>query len=67
MNTDRIQGNWKQLSGKLHERWGQLTDDDIARIAGQRDQLIGKIQEHYGIARDQAEKQVKDFEASLKH
>jgi uncharacterized protein YjbJ (UPF0337 family) len=62
MNWDRIQGNWKQLTGKVKEQWGKLTDDDIDRIAGKRDQLAGKLQESYGITKDEAEKQIDSFE-----
>ena len=58
MNWDRIEGNWKQFSGKVRERWGKLTDDDLQQVEGRRVQLVGKIQERYGIARDEAEKQV---------
>ncbi|MCP5281378.1 MAG: CsbD family protein [Rhodoferax sp.] len=61
MNWDRIEGNWKQLTGKAKEQWGKLTDGDMAIIAGRRDQLIGKIQERYGIAKDEAEKQIDDW------
>ena len=62
MNWDRIEGNWKQLQGKTLEQWGKLTNDDIDVIAGRRDQLAGKLQERYGIAKDVAEKQIKDWE-----
>jgi uncharacterized protein YjbJ (UPF0337 family) len=55
---DRIEGNWKQFAGKVRERWGDLSDDDLEVIAGRREQLIGKIQERYGIVTDQAERQV---------
>ena len=61
MNKDQVQGNWKQLKGKVKEQWGKLTDDDLDQIAGKRDQLEGKIQERYGIQRDEAERQIKDF------
>ncbi|HPK31706.1 CsbD family protein [Ottowia sp.] len=64
MNEDTISGNWKQFKGKVKEAWGKLTDDDLDVIAGKRDQMIGKMQERYGVARDVAEKQVKDWEAS---
>ncbi|MGC1925586.1 MAG: CsbD family protein, partial [Pseudolabrys sp.] len=40
------------------EKWGDLTDDDLDKIAGQRDQLEGKIQERYGIAKDQVKRDV---------
>lgn len=61
MNWDRIEGNWKQLKGRVRERWGKLTDSDLTAIEGKREQLIGKIQERYGIAKDAAEKQLKRF------
>jgi len=62
MNWDRIQGNWKQLKGKVHEQWGKLTDDDIDVIEGRREQLAGKIQQSYGISKDEAERQISDWE-----
>jgi uncharacterized protein YjbJ (UPF0337 family) len=65
MNWDRIEGNWKQFAGKAKESWGKLTDDDIAVVNGKRDQLVGKIQNRYGIAKDEAEKQVRDWESKL--
>jgi uncharacterized protein YjbJ (UPF0337 family) len=58
MDWDRIEGNWKQIKGKVQEKWGKLTDDDLDVIDGRRDQLEGKIQERYGIAKDQVRKDV---------
>ena len=58
MDWNRNEGNWKQAKGKIKEKWGYLTDDDLDKIASQRDQLEGKIQERYGIAKDQVKKDV---------
>lgn len=58
MNQDRIEGNWKQLQGKIKEKWGKLTDDDLRQIGGKRDQLVGKLQERYGMAKDAAEREL---------
>ena len=58
MNWDQIRGNWKQLKGKARETWGDLTDDDLDRIAGIRDQLIGRVQKRYGLETGAAERQV---------
>ena len=66
MNWDQIAGNWKQVKGVVRERWGKLTDDDVDVIAGKRDILLGKIQEKHGVAREDAEKELKAWEASLK-
>lgn len=54
-------GNWKQVKGKVKEKWGNLTDDDLTAINGRRDQLEGKIQERYGFAKDQFRKDVDDW------
>lgn len=62
MNWDRIEGNWKQLKGRVRETWGRLTDDQLDQIAGKRDALAGSLQNSYGIARDEAEKQIVEFE-----
>lgn len=62
MNSDRIEGNWKQLSGTLKEKWGKLTDDDLQQVDGKREKLVGKLQERYGIAKDKAEQELKHFE-----
>jgi uncharacterized protein YjbJ (UPF0337 family) len=61
MNWDIIKGDWKQFSGKVKEKWGNLTDDDLAKINGQREQLEGVLQERYGLAKDEAKKQVDDW------
>jgi uncharacterized protein YjbJ (UPF0337 family) len=62
MNWDRIEGNWKQVVGRVKARWGKLTDDDLDVIAGRREELAGVIQERYGLARDEADDQVAAWE-----
>ncbi len=64
MNWDTIEGNWKQYTGKVKSQWGKLTDDQLTVIAGKRDQLAGRTQEAYGVSKDEAEKQIKQFEDS---
>ena len=58
MNWDTVKGDWKQFSGKVKEKWGNLTDDDLTKINGQREQLEGKLQERYGHTKEQAKKAV---------
>jgi uncharacterized protein YjbJ (UPF0337 family) len=43
----------------VKEQWGKLTDDDLSVINGKQDQLVGRVQERYGVAKDEAERQVK--------
>ncbi|WP_019954443.1 CsbD family protein [Yoonia vestfoldensis] len=61
MNWDTVKGKWKQMSGSAKEKWGELTDDDLAQVDGQREQLVGKVQEKYGVAKDEAERQVDEW------
>lgn len=66
MNKDEASGNWKQFKGKMKEKWGKLTDDEMQVIEGKRDQLVGKIQERYGSTKDEAEREVTDWEGQNK-
>lgn len=66
MNWDKVEGNWKQITGRVKEKWGQLTDDDLTAIAGRRTRLAGKLQERYGYAMEQAHRELDDFMKSLK-
>lgn len=65
MNWDQIEGNWKQFKGRVRQQWADLTDDDLDRVAGKREELLGRIQERYGIAKEDAEEELRDFERSL--
>lgn len=67
MNNDTIEGNWNELKGRVKQQWGKLSDDQLDVVAGKRDQLAGEIQHAYGVSREEAEKQVKDFEEATKH
>ncbi len=61
MNEDKIKGQWKQLTGQLKAKWGKLTDDDLKAAEGNSEYLAGKIQERYGIAKDEAQKQIDEW------
>lgn len=65
MNWEQIEGNWKEMKGKIRTTWGKLTDDDLEVIAGKKDQLLGKIQERYGLDKDKAEKALDNFTKKL--
>jgi uncharacterized protein YjbJ (UPF0337 family) len=65
MNWDRIEGNWKQFSGKVKEKWGQLTDDDLAKVNGNREQLEGVLQQRYGYGKDKAKAEIDQWSNDL--
>jgi uncharacterized protein YjbJ (UPF0337 family) len=57
MDNDRIAGEWKQVSGKVKEKWGKLTDNDLTVANGRVESLVGRIQERYGIEKAAAQKE----------
>jgi len=65
MNWDRVSGNWKQFKGQAKQKWAKLTDDDLTYVDGKREQLLGRVQERYGIAKDEAEKQLSEWEKTI--
>ncbi len=64
MNSDILKGKWEQVKGDVTRRWGLITDNHLTEINGSYSKLLGKVQESYGLARDEAERQVADWEKS---
>ncbi|HEY2406531.1 MAG TPA: CsbD family protein [Polyangiaceae bacterium] len=54
MSQDMIKGEWQQLKGKVRQWWGDLSEDDVARIDGSIDKLVGALRERYGYEKDRA-------------
>lgn len=65
MDWNRVEGNWKQFTGKVKEKWGDLTDDEIAQTNGKREQLEGLVQKKYGYAKDKAREEVDTWHRGL--
>jgi uncharacterized protein YjbJ (UPF0337 family) len=63
VNEQTLQGNWNELKGKLRNKWGQLTNDDLQMAHGSVDQLVGLIQRKTGEARSSIEKFLEDATA----
>ncbi len=56
MNKLIFKGDWNQVKGKLKQKYGQLTDDDLVYAEGKDDELIGRLQKKLGLARDKITK-----------
>ena len=61
MNTDRFEGNLRQIGGMVKEQWGRFTNDAQREYAGKRDRLNGTSQVQYGLSKEEAARQLKDF------
>lgn len=64
MNTDQLSGTWSVLKGKIQEKWGKLTADDLDVIEGDRKQIVGRIQQRYGYTKEQVEAQLDEWSKS---
>ena len=65
MSWDRISANWAHWRGRIRERWGRLTDDQLDVVAGRRAQLTARIQDSYGLTRAEAQRQLDNWERNL--
>jgi uncharacterized protein YjbJ (UPF0337 family) len=61
MEWNQLQGNWKQVTGKIKEKWGDLTDDELTKIQGSREQFEGALQARYGKSKESVRKDVEEW------
>lgn len=61
MNRDILEGQWKQIKGKVKQQWGRLTDDELDQLTGSYEELAGLIQERYGYSREEASNELDMF------
>ena len=61
MNSDTFKGQWKQLRGRIQQKWGDLTNDDLDRIQGAQTEFEGLLQERYGYTKERAHQEVNDL------
>lgn len=62
MNWDQIKGSWKQVKGRAQAKWGDISGDRWDTIEGRREEIVGLVQEHYGKGREEAEREVDDWQ-----
>lgn len=65
MNQNTVQGNWKEIKGKIKSKFGKFTDDELESFNGKLDQVAGKIQKTYGYSQERAEKEFADLKATF--
>ncbi len=53
MNTLQFKGSWNEVKGKLKQKYGQLSDDDLAFSEGKEDELLGRLQNKLGQTKDE--------------
>ena len=61
MNKLEIKGNWNVIKGKLKQKYGQLTDDDLAFVNGKEDELLGRVQTRLGKTKEEVRDEIANF------
>ena len=66
MNWNIIEGKWKELSGSVKEKWGDLTDDEITEVSGKREKLEGLLKQKYGWTQERVNQEIDDLADKFK-
>jgi len=60
MNDLKIKGNWNETKGKLKQKYGELSDDDLAFEEGKEDELVGRLQKKTGKSKDEVRRMISE-------
>lgn len=61
MNDLQLKGNWNEIKGKMKQKYGDLTDDDLTYVEGKEDELLGRLQERTGKSKEELKKEIEDL------
>ena len=61
MDKLRFKGSWNEVKGKLKQKYGDLTDDDLTYIEGKDDELLGRLQKRLGRSRDEIRREIESY------
>ncbi len=61
MNKLMMKGAWNEVKGKLKQKYGELTDDDLAFADGKEDELLGRLQTKLGKTKDELRKEIENM------
>ncbi|HEX8294684.1 MAG TPA: CsbD family protein [Chthoniobacteraceae bacterium] len=61
MTTLNLKGNWNEIKGKLKQKYGQLTDDDLAFAEGKEEELLGRLQQRLGQSKEEIRKGLEEL------
>lgn len=61
MSDLKLKGNWNELKGKMKQKYGELTDDDLTYTEGKEDELLGKLQKKLGKSKDEIKKELNSW------
>jgi uncharacterized protein YjbJ (UPF0337 family) len=66
MEWKEVERNWTEYKDRVQDRWDELTRDELDQIGGSYNDLVGKLQEKYGITQQQAERELEEFQTTVR-
>jgi len=57
----QMKGSWNEVKGKLKQKYGQLTDDDLMFADGKEDELLGRLQKRLGRTKDELRAEIENM------
>jgi uncharacterized protein YjbJ (UPF0337 family) len=58
MEKQQMKGAWNEVKGKLKQKYGQLTDDDLTYSEGREDELYGRLQQRLGKTKEEIKREI---------
>lgn len=58
MNELQFKGNWNEVKGKIKQKYGDLTDDDLTYVEGKEDELLGRLQKKTGKSKEELKREI---------
>jgi uncharacterized protein YjbJ (UPF0337 family) len=58
MNKLQFKGGWNEVKGKLKQKYGQLTDNDLTFAEGKDEELLGRLQKRLGKSKEELRKEI---------
>lgn len=61
MNTTEAKGNWNEQKGKLKQKFGFLTDNDLMFEEGKKEEMLGRLQITLGKTKSDLQKLIAEL------
>jgi uncharacterized protein YjbJ (UPF0337 family) len=61
MTTMNLKGHWNEIKGKLKQKYGQLTDDDLTFTEGKEEELLGRLQKRLGKSKEDVRSEIEQM------
>jgi uncharacterized protein YjbJ (UPF0337 family) len=58
MDKQQMKGSWNEVKGKLKQKYGQLTDDDLTYAEGKEDEMYGRLQQRLGKTKEEIKREI---------